>query len=55
VRPKLSQKEQIEALLKKWENEPEDDMRDEWWDEYFRLLKENPVSFGESDLGFGEE
>jgi hypothetical protein len=53
--PKLSQKEQIESLLEKWENEPEDDMPDEWWDDYFQFLKENPVSFGDRDLGFGEE
>ena len=55
TRPQPSQKEQIEALLKKWENESEDDMPEEWWDEYFQFLKENPVTFEERDLGFGEE
>jgi len=29
-------------------------MPDEWWDEYFQFLKENPVSFEDRDLGFGE-
>jgi hypothetical protein len=55
TQPQPSQKEQIEALLKKWEDEPEDDMPEEWWDEYFQFLKENPVTFEERDLGFGEE
>lgn len=55
IKQDLPQYERIKALLKKWEEEPEDDMPNEWWDEYFQFLKENPVNFEERDLGFGEE
>ncbi len=53
-RPKLSQAEQIRALLKKWEEEP-DDTPAEWWDEFESFLKANRVKFEERDLGFDDE
>lgn len=28
--PKISQKQKVMALLKKWDNEPENDMPEEW-------------------------
>ena len=40
--PKLSQAEQIRALLKRWEEEP-DDTPAEWWDEFDEFLRVNPV------------
>jgi hypothetical protein len=52
--PKLSQAERIQALLKKWEAEP-DDTPAEWWDEFEAFLKANRVNFEERDLGFGDE
>ena len=55
IRPKMSQKAQIMALLREWENEPEDNMPDEWWDEFSDFLNSNRVNFGERDLDVGDE
>jgi hypothetical protein len=52
--PLLSQADRIKALLKEWENEP-DDKSPEWWDEFDAFMKANPVDFGEPDLGFENE
>lgn len=49
-----SQIEQILAVLKEWENEP-DDKSPEWWDEFDQFLKDNQVNFSERDLGLGDE
>ncbi len=53
-KPKPSQAEQIKALLKSWENEP-DDKSPEWWAEFDQFLKDNRVNFPERDLGLGDE
>lgn len=55
VKPAQSQKEQIEALLQQWENEPEKDMPEAWWDEFMAFLKANRFHLRERDLDFGEE
>ncbi len=52
---KPSQVQQILSLLKEWENDPEHDMPDEWWDEFEQFLQENRMNFPERDLGFGDE
>lgn len=49
-----SQIEQIMAVIKEWENIP-DDKSQEWWDEFDAFLKDNRVNFEERDLGFDEE
>ena len=50
-----SQKQQIEALFQRWQNEPENDMPDEWWEEFVTFLDENQLNFGERDLELGNE
>ncbi len=50
----LSQGEQIRALLKSWENEP-DDKSPEWWQEFDTFLKENPVKLGDPESFQGDE
>jgi hypothetical protein len=52
--PELSQGESIKALLKSWENEP-DDKSPEWWGEFDEFLKENPVQLGDPDSFPGDE
>jgi hypothetical protein len=47
------QHERIKALLKEWEEHP-DDTPAEWWDEFEEFLKQNRVNFPERDLDFGE-
>lgn len=42
----LPQHMRIKALLKQWENEP-DDTPPEWWEEFDAFLRENPVNFGD--------
>lgn len=42
-----SQKQRILALLKQWENEPETDMPDEWWDTFQQFLQDNRVKIGQ--------
>jgi hypothetical protein len=42
AQPQLSQAERIKALLKKWEEEP-DDTPAEWWDKFEAFLKANRV------------
>jgi hypothetical protein len=41
-----SQKSRIEALLVEWEQNPANDMPDEWWDDFSGFLNENRVHFG---------
>jgi hypothetical protein len=53
--PKPSQKEQILDLLDQWDNDPENDMSDEWWDEFDEFLKANRVNFGDRDPGPGDK
>lgn len=55
AKPELSQKQKIMALLKQWENEPENDMPEEWWTDFLEFLKANRMNFAERDLGFGDE
>jgi hypothetical protein len=50
----LSQGEQIQALLKSWENEP-DDKSPEWWQEFDEFLKENPIRLGDPESFQGDE
>jgi hypothetical protein len=52
---KPSQLQQILNLVQKWENEPEDDMPDEWWDEFQQFLQDNRVNFPDRHLDFGDE
>jgi hypothetical protein len=52
--PELSQAERIKALLKAWENEP-DDQTDEWWEQFDRFLRENRLNFPDRNLGLGDE
>jgi hypothetical protein len=49
-----SQIEQIQALLKQWESEP-DDTPTEWWEEFDAFLRENPVTFGNPDMVANDE
>jgi hypothetical protein len=49
-----SQIEQIMAVLREFESEP-DDKSDEWWDEFNAFLKANRLNFEERDLGFDNE
>lgn len=53
--PYLSQKQKVMALLKKWENEPENDMPEEWCEHFLKFLKANRMNFEERNLGFGDE
>lgn len=53
--PKISQKQKVMALLKKWDNEPENDMPEEWWADFLEFLKANRMNFEERNLGFGDE
>jgi hypothetical protein len=50
-----SQKQQIEALFQQWQHEPENDMPDEWWEEFVTFLDDNRLNFGERDLDLGSE
>ena len=50
----LTQAERIKAVLKSWENEP-DDKSEEWWAEFEQFLKDNRVNFPDRNLDFGEE
>jgi hypothetical protein len=54
IEPQQSQIEQIMAVLREFENEP-DDKSDEWWDEFNDFLKANRLNFEERDLGFDDE
>lgn len=46
----LPQHERIRATLQAWETE-QDEMPDEWWDEFSRFLRENRVQFTPRDQG----
>ncbi len=49
----LPQHERIKALLREWQEHP-DDTPDQWWDEFEEFLKENRVNFPERDLGLDD-
>lgn len=49
----VPQHERIKALLRQWENEP-DDTPPEWWEEFDRFLRENRFQIGERDLKLDE-
>ena len=40
---------QINALLDSWQNEPENDMPDSWWDDFMRFVSENRFKLGDSE------
>jgi len=50
-----SQKAQVMALLHKWEHEPEDDMPNEWWEDFSDFLASQRVKFAERDFTPGDE
>ena len=55
VKPAPSQKEKILALFDEWDNHPEDDGSEQWWQEFDTFIRKNRVNFEERDLGFDEE
>ncbi len=46
---RLAQRRQMLDLLKQWKNDPENDMSEEWWDDFLQFLKENRVKLGDPD------
>lgn len=50
----LPQHVRIQALLKQWEQEP-DNTPEEWWEQFDAFMRENPVTFGDPDTIFGDE
>jgi hypothetical protein len=40
----ISQIEQLTALLREWEREPEADMPDNWWDEFMAFIQGNRLN-----------
>ncbi len=41
---------QVLSLMQEWEQRPEDDQSDEWWDEFEQFVKDNRMNFAERDI-----
>jgi hypothetical protein len=40
---------QINAVIAAWENEPENDMPDSWWDDFMSFVNENRFKLGDGE------